>query len=360
MADIKISALPTGTYNSGDYIVVVDVTTNPYTSKKLPLSAIPSGGGGGGNFTSVTAIWTSTGSATKNAYTTSPTVNTEGITITLTAQSNPGALAAFTVTLNGTALTNTYTPTGTFPANFVILIPATDLTGNAAETASTVTVALSNSSFSLTANNLNNTQPGLFTTVLTASYVETSLPFYTSTATLSYSYTNSAAITSFGGVLTPTNTPLLPKNATSTSGSFSGVDAGGGSITGSATGNGTAGAGSRTVTLSGSFSAVAKYTPAFYQQTSSSTAPTWTTASSQTSGAAAGSTITYPAATANTQYNWIATTAVASKVFVVSTFGNAPIVAQVTTTTTISGTTFNVFGISDLVVGQSLQLYVSA
>ena len=358
--DQKVSALPTATYNSADYVLIVDVTTNPYTSKKLPLSAIPSGGGGGGNFTSVTAIWTAAGSATKNAYTTSPTVNNDGITITLTASSNPGVLAAFTVTLNGTALTNTYTPSGTFPANFILTIPAADITGNAAQTASTVTVALSNSSFNLTANNLNNTQPGLFTTVLSASYVETSLPFYTSTATLSYSYTNSAAITSFGGVLTPTNTPLLPKNATSPTGSFASVDAGGGSISGSATGTGTAGAGSRTVTLSGSFTAVPKYTPAFYQQTGSATPPTWTTGSSQTSGAAAGSTITYPAATASNQFCWIATTAVASKVFVVSTFGNAPITANVTTTTTISGTTFNVFGISDLVVGQSLQLYVSA
>lgn len=227
------------------------------------LTAI-GGGGGGGGFSSVTSIWTAAGSATKQAYSTSPTINNDGITVTLVASSNPGVLPAWTVSLNGQALPNTYVATGSFAANYVVTIPVADIQNTTYQTAATVTVALQNSEFRVSGTALTNLQPIPFATTLVAAYVETLIAYYQSTATITYSYSNSNAITSFGGVINFTNTPLLPKNATSPSGNFASVNSGGGTISGTAIGNGTQGAPTGvTINLSGSFPAVPTYTQPF-------------------------------------------------------------------------------------------------
>ena len=323
---------------------------------------ITGGGGGGGTFTS-SAIWTGS-SANKNAQTSPGNINNQGITIILSASSGSGQITAATISLNGNALPGSYASSGSFP-NLTIVIPLPDVTGNAAQTASTVTVSLvgtyGGSGVSIAnAGTLTNTQPIAFTTTLSGSYNVASLPFYTTTATLNYSYTNSGAITSFGGVLTPTNTPLLPRNATSPTGSFANIDAGGITISGNAIGTGLNGAGSATVNLSGSVGAVATFTPAFYVQTANATIPTFTTASTQTPGSQINAVINYPAAIATTQYNWVATTQPVNRVFYVSPLGNSQIVPDSTSTAVISGVTFNIFGLTALTVGSAASILITA
>ena len=325
------------------------VSANPLGNQTLTITATTSGGGA---FSSVSSIWTLTGVASKNAYTTSPIVNASGITISLIAQSISGTLAPFTVLLNGVALTNTYTASGTFP-NYVLTIGAGDLSGNAIETAATVTVALSNSTFSLTSNNnLTNIQPVPFSTVLTGAYSITSAPYYRTTANITFSYTNAGAITGFNGVFTPGG------NATTATGTLPNVVITGSTISGSATGVGTLGAGSSTVTLSGSVAAVPTYTPAFYQQSSSATVPLFTTVTAQTSTDPLGVVITYGTASLNTDFNWVATTYAANRVFLVTPLGTSVLVPDVTSAVTISGISFTVLGWTSLVVGTASQLTI--
>ena len=320
------------------------------------------GGGGGGTFT--TSVAWSTGGTSKNAYIdqSAGTINNAGIVISLEASSGSGNITGVSVRLNGTALTNTYTSTGTFP-NYTITIPSADLTGNSAETAASVSVACSGTygggNFNVAnAGTLTNVQPIAFTTTLSGVYSPATLPFYTATSAINYDYTNSGAITAFNGVITPTDGTA--QNATESSGTFASQPIAGAEISGNATGTGQFGAGSSTVTLSGSIPEVSVYTPAFYVQTANSTPPTITTSSTQTDGAAQGSTVTYPLATVSTQYNWICTQRHLASIAVVTPFGNAPLVPDVTAPTqTISGQIFNVYGVTGLDTLNPVQLVIS-
>jgi hypothetical protein len=119
-----------------------------------------------------------------------------------------------------------------------------------------------------------------------------------------------------------------------------------------------------TVTLTGSVAAVPTFIPAFYVQTANVTTPTFTTASSQTSAAAAGSIITYPAASASTQYNWVATQRPLANLFLRTSFGDGALVPDAggsgsPITQTISGQTFNVYGWTTLTVGSSSILVIT-
>jgi hypothetical protein len=327
-----------------------------------PDGTISATGGGGGAFSS--QVEWSTNSSSKNAYIdqSAGTINNQGIVIKLTASSGSGNLTNVTVILNGIALTNTYASTGTFP-NYTITVPVGDITDVAAQTAASVSVACSGtysgSNFNVAnAGTLTNVQPIAFTTTLSGVYSPATLPFYTATSAINYNYTNSGAITAFNGVITPTGGTA--QNATAASGTFASQPIAGASISGNATGTGQFGAGSSTVTLSGSIPAVSVYTPAFYVQTANSTPPTITTSSTQTAGAAQGSTVTYPTATVSTQYNWICTQRPLANIAVVTPFGNAPLVPDVTAPTqTISGQTFNVYGVTGLDTLNPVQLVIS-
>ena len=313
------------------------------------VSPISGGGGGGGAFTS-SVIWTG-GTSNKDAFTAPSVVNNVGITINLVASSGSGGITAATVSLNGVALTNAYASTGTWP-NLVVSVPAADLTGNAAETAAFVTVSLigtfNGGNFNVAnAGTLTNNQPIPFTTVLSGSFTDTSLPFYNAVSTLNYSYTNSAQITSFGGTFTPASS--FARNATSPSGSFASIPATTTTIGGSATGFGLKGAPAGVViTLSGTVAAVPTYIPAFYQQTNGAALPAWTTASLQTTGAAAGSTISYNAPPLSTYYNWVATQRPLSNLQLTNAFGGSTLIPNVSGSATIGGQTFAVYGWSGL------------
>lgn len=314
-------------------------------------------GGGGTGFT-VTPIWTG-GSASKNAYTSPGVVNNVGITINLVASSGSGGITGATVSLNGVALTNTYVSTGSWP-NLTITIPAADLVGNAAEVASSVAISIictfGGGPINIAnAGMLTNIQPTAFSTSLTGSYSISSAPYYTTTANINYAYgPTTGTITFAGGTFTPGG------NATLTSGTLTNVAITGSTISGSANGTGLAGAGSSIVNLSGSVAAVPTFIPAFYAQTANSTPPTFTSASSQTSAAAQGSSITYPAASATTQYNWIMTQRPLANLSLVTSFGNNPLNPNVTAPNqTISGQTFAVYGFTELGVGTSAVLQIS-
>ena len=313
----------------------------------------PSGGGGG----ALVAVskWTSANSTSKAAYTAPAVINNDGITINLTASTGSGAVTSCKVTLNGGTLIGTYTATGTFP-NYVLVVPTGDLVGNGIEVAPSVMVGItgsfSGSMFNVSSNNLTNIAPVPFTTTLSGTYALSNVPYYTTTGTLNYSYSNSVEITSFGGVLTPGG------NATSPSGSFSNVALTGSTISGSATGNGLYGAGSATVTLTGSVPAVPTFIPAFYAQSASLVIPSFTTGSLQTSGSQIGSVITYNIASASTNYVWLATTRPITSVRQITTFGQATVTADSTSTQVISGTTFNVFGFTNLSTTTAVQLTV--
>ena len=184
---VSVQANTTGTATAGvvRFLAGTNTTlTQTTTANGLDITINASGGGGGGSFSSVAAKWTTANATNKNAYSSQPTINNDGITISLVATTNPGTLTAFTVTLNGVALTNTYTATGS-GFNFTVTIPVADITGNAVQTASSVTVALANTVYNLVANSLTNTQPTAFNTALSASYAATLLPYYTTTSNVS-------------------------------------------------------------------------------------------------------------------------------------------------------------------------------
>ena len=326
-----------------------------------PDGTISATGGGGGTFT--TSVEWSTGGTSKNAYInqSAGTINNAGIILTLTASFGSGNLNNVHVSLNGTQLANTYDATGSFP-NYTITVPAGDI-ASTYQTAANVIVGCSGNfsggNFNIAdAGALTNVQPIAFTTTLSGVYSPATLPFYTTTSAINYSYTNSGAITAFNGVITPTGGTA--QNATAASGTFASQLIAGAAISGSATGTGQFGAGSSTVNFNSSIPAVSVYTPAFYAQSTSNVAPTFTTASTQTAGAAQGSTVTYPTATASTNYDWICTQRPLANIAVVTPFGNAPFVPDVTAPTqTISGQTFNVYGVTGLDTLNPVQLVIS-
>ena len=374
MADTKISQLPgypgSATPSSTDVLPIVDTSSpSAYVSRKIPWSAftsvaagvsgtartgpikllagtgitivdngdgsftINSSGGGGGGFSSASAKWTTANSTSKDAYSNQPTVNNDGITITLVPSGNPGTLSPWTVTLNGVALANTYTASGAYPGNYTITIPAADLSGNSAETATNVTVALSSGSYNLSANNLTNVQPIAFSTALTANYVSTAtVPFYTTGINVNWAYSNASAITAggFNGTITPGG------NANAATGTLNNVAISGLTIGGSATGNGTHGAGSSTVTLSGSAPAVPTFVPVFYAQptSTSSTPPTFTSSSLQTNSVAIGTVLTFATSSSMQNYLWFAMDATygVSNLYYRTILGDLPLIPDVRTT----------------------------
>ena len=353
----SVQALATGTPSGGAirFLAGNNVSLTQTITATGADIMIASTGGGSGTFTAST-IWTG-GTASKNAYSGPGAINNQGITLNLVASSGSGAITNMTVSLNGVAIPIIYGATGSFP-NYVLNIPVTDISGVAAQTAASVTVSVTGSfngsNFNIVnAGTLTNVQPVAFTASLSASYAQASVAYYTTTTLVNYSYTSTGSITSRNGTL---NTIA----ATNASGSIA-TGTSGVTIAGSAVGDGQFGAPTNvTIPLSGSVPGPNLYIPAFYGQTTNSTPPTFTTAGLQTAGAAAGSTITYPAATASTQYCWVCTQRPLANIAVATPLGNTPLTPDVTAPTQIiSGQTFSVYGFTSLAVGTSAQLVIS-
>ena len=314
------------------------------------------GSGGGGGFSAVTARWTIANNANKDAYSSAGIVNNDGITIALTASSNPGTLAPFTITLNGTALGTTFTPQGAFP-NYLIVITAATLIGNAIEVANVITVALQSSQFNLTANNLTNNQPIPFALTYNARFLASAYPFYISTDRVLLTGSvvgNQTALATSVSDGTTSESPINLNETTTNSFRFLTTTYGG-----SVTGTGTRGAGSLTIPVNQTLTAPALFVPAFLAQTPDSAIPIFTTATSQTVAAAAGSTVTYSPAPA-TSYNWVATQRPLANLMLQSPFGNSVLVPDVTgPNQTISGQVFAVYGWTRLSLNATSVLVIS-
>lgn len=351
---VKVANLPIAT-TAVVGIVRPDNTTITIDANGV-LTAI-GGGGGGGSFSSVTVVWTNSNSATKAAYSAPNTINNDGLTFNLVASANPGTnLSPATINLNNVPVTGLFSISGGFP-NYSIVVPIGSVTGLAAQTAATVTVGVViGSQFNLTANNLTNTPQLFFTASVTGRYQQASYPYYVASAPIITNGTSgpnapSAFTLSIAGqsITTFSSFTTSPLSITATA-----------TISGTVTGNGQFGAGSTTVNINSNVPLPGTFTPAFYAQTSDLNPPNFTTSSSQTSGGAPNSTITYPAAVASTQYNWIATNLPLSRILFVTDFGNTPLIPDVTAPTqTISTVVFNVYGFTRLDVGSQAQLYIT-
>ena len=308
-------------------------------------------GGGGGAFTSASSIWSS-GGASKNAYNSPGVINNQGIVINLVASSGSGAITNATVSLNSVAVAGTFTSTGTFP-NYVITLPLGSVTGLAAQIANTVVVnvvgTFNGANFNLGAGTLNNTQPVAFAAAVAVNYIVQALPFYTTSTQAAYTYNTNGTVTTYAGTI---NDGVTTYTMASSSGISSTLLASGLTIGGSITGNGQFGAPQNvTINLSGAVGAVSSYIPAFYIQTANSTVPTFTSSSNQTPGSEVDAIITYPVASASTQYNWVTTQRPLSNLMLRTSFGSSVLVPDVTSTQTISGQSFSIYGWTKLGVG---------
>ena len=328
------------------------------------LTINATGGGGGGGVTGVSA-WSS-GGATKQAYNnaTGPfqgTANPQGVVITYTASSNLGQITNATVSFNGTAATGTYTSTGTFPT-YTITVPVGSIPA-AAQTASSVTVSVNatyNSVQSIfpsgTLTNVQPVSPGVPNLSIVVANPN-ARAYYAAAGT----GTLTAVVSVNPGTVDVGTTFALDSGTAQTSHVFTGVALGAHAINASGTVSGTTG-GPIGVTFTSNQNATVSqttYIPAFYTQTANSTVPTFTTSSSQTTGAGQGSTVTYPVASASTQYNWVLTDRAVGNLFLQTPFGQNPLVPDVTTTQTLSGQTLNLFGFTGLVAGRASVLVIT-
>jgi hypothetical protein len=196
--------------------------------------------------------------------------------------------------------------------------------------------------------------PGTFAASLNVSYAQQSIPFYATTATVNYSYVvTRGTATQYAGTITPATSTTL--NATAASGTLTNVPNRTLTLSGSITGTGTNGAGSTTVPITGTVSAVPVYFPAFYKNTSSSSIPTWATSDVQTASTPTGQ-ITFPSPTAGTDYSWLATKIAATSITISTFLGPRLIEPNITTTVVISNETFNLYGFTRLAPGYPIQL----
>ena len=197
-----------------------------------------------------------------------------------------------------------------------------------------------------------------FTASIAVSYTTSSLPFYapSNAITANWTITASNTPTAIAGTISD---GAITAPVTTLTGTTAPLNGAGLTIGGTVSGTGTD-AIPRVINLTGSVPPISSFIPAFYAQTATSTPPTFTTTSSQTARAAQGSSITYPIASATTQYNWIATERPLANILLVNAFGNAPLVPDVTAPNqVIGGQTFSVYGFTSLAIGSAAQLLIT-
>ena len=233
----------------------------------------------------------------------------------------------------------------------------------------TCSIVSGNNTYTGVVNALTTVQLQAFSATYTANFIGTLVPYYQTTglAIINGTSTNGVFTATSGSIGDGTNTASLntsQSNTTSVSIAPSQTLSFASTVLNlNVTGTGTGGAGSSTLTLATNvpITAPPTYTPAFYLQTSNSTIPTFTTSTTQTTGAASGATVTFPVASASTQYDWIAVDATIplNKLMFVSTFGNSQLVPTVTGTKIIAGKTFSVYGITGLDTSNGVQIYIA-
>ena len=199
-----------------------------------------------------------------------------------------------------------------------------------------------------------------YSATLNVAYTTTSLPYYNGTASSTATYTLAAngTTSSIAGTISDGVTTV---NVTTASGTTVALQNSGLTIGGSAIGTGSDGI-SRSVPLSGTVAAIPVYIPAFYAQpAASSSPPAFTTASTQTAGAALGSIITYTVPTSSAYYGWIAipNSLTLANIYVRTVFGDTPLVPNTTAPTQNIGTqAFLVYGFTGFSTNNAVVLVI--
>ena len=271
------------------------------------------------------------------AVQTSSVVQGNGIAVT---SATVGVNTAYTVSAALTAQDSGTARTGTYS----VINLGNNLTGN-----------VSNGVLTIDAMGGGGEGPYIFNSLSAFATQPAAVPFWdtttngTGTISLTISATNANGYT-VGPTYTINPAASSGSNPFVVASSRAGI-----AYTGSVSGTGR-GTDSTTTPFTGSAAPVTvtqtTYVPAFFTQTANSTQPTFSrTSPNQTSGNASGSQFTYPTATATTQYNWIATQLPKSALSLKTPFGNNPLTTDVSTTITVEGQTFNLFGWTRLAVG---------
>ena len=319
-----------------------------------------------------TDVW-STGGTNKNAYANAiaGTVNTANISITLTlANATFNILSTDSITIGGSNITGAnLTGLGISGTGGTYTIPSSYLNANVqTNSTNTANTSLTTSRGVKTSNGttLTNNQAVPFNiTALSGSFGSATVPYFSLNQTFNWNATSTSGATVASGNVTYANT------VNSISGSLTSVGATSGTSTSLDStmnytitssdyfGSGQYGAGSRTMTatINGTVTAATKYYPLFYQITSSSAVPSFTTSTTRLTSNVIIGTSANTSATPS-YYLWMATpstnTGVLSganrtfkHVFLGSDIVDTP---DVTSSTTISSQSYNIYGFTNFSV----------
>lgn len=314
-----------------------------------------------------TDIWAS-GSSSKNAYANyeASTVNTQNISITLTlANSTFSVQSSDTITIGSSTITGTdLTGLGITGTGGTYTITNT-LFSSSLQTTSSVPVSVNlttaRGQYSSTGTTLVNIQPERFNvTALTGSFASSSVPFWSTSQTFSWSASVTGTVAS--GNVTYSNSVHGISGSLTSSGATSGTSTSLEStytytITSSDyTGAGNYGAGSRVIPtpVTGTISPATKYYPLFWKITNNSSVPSFTTSDSHNSyDFSVGQTAVTSATPSD--YLWMATPNSTSHTFKYVFLGTDIVATpDVTSSTTISGQTYSIWGFTNFSVATTL------
>jgi len=316
-----------------------------------------------------TDAW-STGGLSKNAYANyiAGTVNTANASITLTlANATFNIQSSDTITIGGSSVTGAnLTGLGITGTGGTYTIPNTYLNANVQTNATnSVTTSLTTSRGVKTSSGstLTNNQPVPFNvTALSGSFGSATVPYWSLNQTFNWNASTTSGATVSSGNVTYANTANSISGTLTSIGATSGTSSSLDStmnytITSSDYfGSGAFGAGSRTMTatVNGTVTAATKYYPLFYQITSNSTVPSFTTSTTRLSvNVAVGTSATSSGTASN--YLWMATPSTntgtlsgANRTFKHIFLGSDIIdTPDVTSSTTISGQPYNIYGFTN-------------
>lgn len=321
---------------------------------------------------STTDVWY-TGSTSKNAYANfiAGTVNTQNVNVTFSlANATFNVQSTDYINIGSSNVTGANLLALNITANGTYTIPSEYLTAANTQTNSTVAVTAnlttSRGAYTASGTTLTNNQPVPFNvTALSGSFASSSVPYWSLNQTFNWNATTTSGATVASGNVTYANATNDISGTLTSSGATSGTSVSLDStiayqITSSDYfGAGAFGAGSRTMTatINGTVSAATRYYPLFYQITSSNQVPSFTTSTTRLSANVAIGTSATTSATPS-YYLWMATpstntgTLVGANrtfkhVFLGSDIIDTP---DVTSSTTISGQSYNIYGFTNFSV----------
>jgi hypothetical protein len=311
---------------------------------------------------STTDVWY-TGASSKNAYANyiAGTVNTQNVNVTFSlANATFNVQSTDYINIGSSNVTGANLLALNITANGTYTIPSAYLTAANTQTNSTVAVTAnlttSRGAYTASGTTLTNNQPVPFNvTALSGSFGSATVPYWSLNQTFTWNATTTSGATVASGNVTYANTANSISGTLVSNGATSGTSVSLDStmnytITSSDYyGAGQYGAGSRTMTatVNGTVTAATKYYPLFWQITANSTVPTFTTSTSRNSnnyatGQGANT------STTSSDYLWLATPNNTSHtfkhVFLGSDIVDTP---DVTSTTTISGQTYSIWGFTN-------------